>query len=122
MPAFGPMSRRRLATCHPDLQTILSEAIEITDFAILCGHRNEIEQEVVYATGKSRVEFPNSRHNKTPALAVDVAPYPIDWNDTERFHRLAGVFLAVAHRLGIKIEWGGDWSTFVDMPHFQLKE
>jgi peptidoglycan L-alanyl-D-glutamate endopeptidase CwlK len=41
---------------------------------------------------------------------------------------LAGVVTGVAHELGIKIRWGGDWDQdgewkderFVDMPHYEL--
>jgi hypothetical protein len=62
-------------------------------------------------------------------LAVDVAPYPVDWNDKERFYYFAGFVKGVASSLGISIRWGGDWNsdnnlknqTFFDLPHFELK-
>jgi len=59
---------------------------------------------------------------------MDIAPYPIDWKDLERFYVLAGVIMACAHEEGVKIRWGGDWdsdgdyhdSSFIDLPHFEL--
>ncbi|MFW3388401.1 UNVERIFIED_CONTAM: M15 family metallopeptidase, partial [Kocuria sp. CPCC 205274] len=53
--------------------------------------------------------------------AVDLAPYPIDWNDLSRFRKMADVIKNSSDILDIPIEWGGDWKTLVDMPHFQLK-
>jgi hypothetical protein len=63
-----------------------------------------------------------------PSRAVDVAPYPIDWNDFKRFYHFAGIVRAVAHQRGVKIRWGGDWDSdfdfkderFLDLPHFEL--
>lgn len=63
-----------------------------------------------------------------PSNAVDIAPYPIDWNDRERFTYLAGHVKMAAHMLGIKVTWGGDWNNnnevkdnnFDDLPHFEL--
>jgi peptidoglycan L-alanyl-D-glutamate endopeptidase CwlK len=60
------------------------------------------------------------RHNYRPALAADLAPYPLDWNDTARFEALAKVVLACAKRLGVPLTWGGDWKRFKDFPHFEL--
>lgn len=67
-------------------------------------------------------------HNKTPSLAVDVAPWPIDWNDKNRFYHFAGRVQGIAQMFNIKIRWGGDWDSdndlkdqnFYDLPHFEL--
>jgi hypothetical protein len=61
-------------------------------------------------------------------MAVDVAPYPIDWEDTKRFYHFAGFVQATAKQLNIPIIWGGDWNnnnnfkdqTFNDLVHFEL--
>jgi peptidoglycan L-alanyl-D-glutamate endopeptidase CwlK len=55
-----------------------------------------------------------------PSMAIDVAPYPIDWSDFEKFHELAGFIKATAIEHGIHIKWGGDWKSFQDMPHWEL--
>ncbi len=124
MPSFGKKSLDLLATCHPDLQAVLNESIKITDFTVLCGHRDEKEQNEAFAKGFSKVKYPNSKHNSTPSEAVDCAPYPISWDkkDEYRFHYMAGVILTVAKMLHKQIEWGGDWTKFKDLPHFEKKK
>ena len=122
MPEFSSKSQGKLNSCHEKLQVICNEAIKITDFTVLCGHRNEIEQNKVYESGNSEVRWPRSKHNSHPSMAVDIAPYPIDWNDTERFARLAGVMDAIAFKYGVKLKWGGDFESLKDMPHFQIED
>lgn len=127
---FGRASRERLSTCHSSLQEIFNEVIKIIDCSILVGHRGQEEQTQAFISKKSKLAWPNSKHNKTPSLAVDVAPYPIDWNDRGRFYFFAGVVKGVAASKGIKIRWGGDWDgdndfkdqTFDDLVHFELVE
>ena len=55
------------------------------------------------------------------AEAVDIAPYPIDWNDLNRFRKLSEHILKKAKQLNIPITWGGNFKTLVDMPHYELK-
>lgn len=128
MPQFGEISQKRLAECAKPLQDIANEVIKTFDFTILCGHRGELEQTKMLKEGKSTLSYPNSKHNQMPSIAIDVAPYPIDWNDKERFFLLAGLFFATANAKGIVLRWGGDWNcnwnfedqTFDDLPHFEL--
>ena len=120
MANLSKVSLEKLKTCDARLQAICHEAIKTYDFVVLCGHRSEADQEKAFREGHSKVKFPNSKHNVYPSLAVDLAPYPIDWIDLTRFHYLAGVMLAVAASKGIPIEWGGDWKMR-DYPHYQLK-
>lgn len=124
MPVFGKKSIERLAECHPDLQAVLNEAIKITDFTVLCGHRGEKEQNEAFVNGYSKLKYPNSRHNRTPSEAVDCAPYPVSWNpkDECRFHFMAGVILTTAKHLGKSIVWGDSWQSFKDLPHFEIKK
>ena len=120
MPVFSQRSKDKLAECHEDLQTLMNAVIVETDIIILCGHRGEQEQNEAYRTGKSKLMWPNGKHNKLPALAVDVAPYPIDWNNIERFKELAVIIKRIAGELGINVKWGGDWQSFKDYPHWEL--
>jgi len=122
MPRFSRSSEARLSTCHPDLQRVLREAIKVYDFTVLCGHRNEAEQNEAYECGASKLPWPKSRHNTNPSMAVDVAPYPIDWCDREEFHYLAGLLEGVASQLGVRLQWGGRWLSLVDLPHLEIKE
>lgn len=121
MPKFGKRSKKELATAHPDLQRLFNEVIKEYDCAVICGHRDHAAQDKAFADGYSLVKWPNSKHNKVPSLAVDVVPYPIDWNDHARFMSFASNVKKVAKRLKINVEWGGDWKKFVDLPHYQVQ-
>ena len=128
MAKLGKSSEERLNTCHPDLQKVFRRVVEKYDLTITCGTRGEAEQNEAFRTGKSKVQFPKSKHNLTPSLAVDAVPYPIDWNDRSRFYHFAGYVLGIAEGMGIKLRWGGDWDgdfdlkdqKFFDLPHFEL--
>lgn len=128
MPAFSKASQERLATCHPKLQAIMNKVILYVDCMIICGYRNKEDQDKAFREGKSKLMYPHGKHNTMPSNAVDVAPYPLDWNDTHAFARLAGYIQAVADSMGIPIRWGGDWNRngktnderFRDFPHFEL--
>lgn len=128
MPSFGKSSQKKLNTCDIRLQKILNEVIKHYDFSVISGHRGKAEQNQLVNEGKSKLAYPRSKHNTLPSLAVDVAPYPIDWNDTARFYYLAGLITATAHTMGYTIRWGGDWDSdnefsdnrFNDLPHFEI--
>ena len=128
MPRFGKRSKERLATCEKDLQMVFNEVIKYVDCSVLEGHRSKDRQNALYEDGKTKVRYPNGRHNHSPSRAVDVCPYPIDWDDRERFHLFAGFVLGIANQMGIKLRWGGDWNMnfevddnmFDDFPHFEL--
>jgi peptidoglycan L-alanyl-D-glutamate endopeptidase CwlK len=119
---LGTRSRRNLATCHPDIQIVCNDAIRLVDFSVLCGHRGREAQEDAFESGASKLRWPFSRHNGLPATAVDLAPFPIDWNDLDRFADLAACMKWCAALRSISIEWGGEiWlPDFYDGPHFQL--
>ena len=120
MASYSKSSKDKLKTCDPRIIEIMNVVIQIVDVTILCGHRGEMEQNKAFEDGRSNAKYGKSLHNKEPSEAVDVAPYPIDWNDTERFARLAGVVESVAFILGYKIRWGGDFKSICDMPHFEI--
>lgn len=128
MPQFSKLSEQRLSTCDARLQRLLREAIKNVDFTVIYGHRTQEDQDDAFRQGASTLRWPKSKHNKQPSLAVDIAPYPIDWSDTARFARLAGYIERIAEEQGVKIRWGGDWNDnyrtkderLVDMPHIEL--
>ena len=117
----------RLDTCHPVLRRLMLLSIEVSDFTVLCGHRGKAEQAAAYEAGHSKLKWPQSRHNVSPSLAVDIAPYPIDWNDEARFIALAGEVkrawsaMTDAAKGGYDLSWGGDWVSFRDLPHWELR-
>jgi|TARA_R110002124_G_scaffold158212_1_gene325310 peptidoglycan LD-endopeptidase CwlK len=130
MPRFGKRSIGRLQTCDQKLQELFYEVVKHFDCSIIEGNRGEERQNKAFADGKSKVKYPNGKHNKFPSVAVDVAPYPIDWSDRDRFHYFGGFVLGVAKQMGMNIRWGGDWNQdtetkdnkFDDLVHFEIKE
>lgn len=119
MPAFSRRSLEKLETCDRRLYDICSEAIKHYDFAVIWGHRNEEEQNKAYIAGNSPLKFPYSKHNHQPSLAVDLAPWPIDWDNIERFKILGQVTLQSATKFNIPLIWGGNWEK-VDWGHFEV--
>lgn len=136
MANFGSKSKERLMTCESDIQRVLELAIQKYDFVVLCGVRTPQEQFELFKQGRKLVngkwekigstvtnidgKTTKSMHNYIPSKAVDIAPYPIDWNNLDRFKDMAKVVLACAKELGVSLEWGGNWVSFKDFPHFQL--
>lgn len=140
MATFGNKSASRLSTCHEDLQKICNLAIEYYDFSVTEGTRTKATQMKYFKEGKSKLDGINkiSKHQSTPSMAVDIAPYPIKWKGNKsraRFYQLSGyMFLAAeillqAGSISHKLRWGGDWDSdkdfedqsFDDLPHFELK-
>ena len=130
MPRFGRRSKNNLLTCDTRLQKVFDEVIKHVDCSVIEGNRSEERQNRLFKEGKTKVLYPNGRHNASPSRAADVVPYPIDWNDRERFHLFAGFVLGTARSMGINLRWGGDWNQnfevddnqFDDFPHFELKD
>jgi peptidoglycan L-alanyl-D-glutamate endopeptidase CwlK len=105
------------------------------DLLVVCGARSKENQEKAFHEKRSKVQFPNSKHNvdlpKRPfSEAVDLAPHPVDWGEERAFYVLAGAVLQEAIKQGVCLRWGGDWDgdggfddqTFNDLGHFELSE
>ena len=130
MPKFGRASRKNLRTCDIRLRKVFDEVIKHVDCSILEGYRRKERQNKLYDEGKTKVRYPEGRHNNNPSLAVDVARYPIDWDDRERHTLFAGFVIGIANSMGIDLRWGGDWNRnwdtkdnrFDDFPHFEIYE
>lgn len=117
--ALSQKSLDRLSGVHPDLVAVVKRAIEITevDFAVLEGVRSLARQEQLFKAGGSTTM--RSRH--LTGHAVDLGAYvgQIRW-DWPLYDKIALAMKAAAIELQIALEWGGDWKTFKDGPHFQL--
>ena len=143
MASFGKTSMSRLITCERDIQTIFLEVVKEFDCSAISGHRPPEEQFELYKKGRKLVRsewvvddkskivtykdgtIKKSKHNFSPSKALDIVPYPIDWNDIDRMKTLYDVVLRVQERLLAegKIEktltWGGYWK-WRDYPHYQI--
>ena len=115
---LGTRSLQSLSGVHPDMVAVVKKAIEITgvDFTVIEGIRNINRQRELFKAGKSTTM--NSRH--ITGHAVDMVPWPVDWEDLERFEVMAEAMKTAAEELDIPIVWGGDWKSFYDAPHFEL--
>ncbi len=128
MPSFSRRSRHRLRTCDERLQVLFDRVVKDFDCTILQGHRGRVAQNQAFQNGRSRLQWPEGNHNRYPSHAIDVAPWPIDWDDLRRFYFFGGFVLGIASELAIPIRFGGDWDgdedlndqTFNDLVHFEI--
>lgn len=110
MALFSQRSIDRLETCDDRLKIIFYELIKTFDCMILTGHRNQKDQEKYFSMGLSKKDWPESKHNKLPSLAIDACPYPINWKDETRFVVMYCKVKEIADSYGIKIINGGFWN------------
>lgn len=113
-------SNDRLAGVHPDLIRVVRRAIRLTavDFGVTEGRRSKDRQRRLVASGASQTM--NSRH--LTGHAVDLVAYldgTVSW-DWPLYYRIADAMKEAARLEGVPLEWGGDWTSFKDGPHFQL--
>lgn len=128
MPRFSRESEEQLDTLHYDLRRVLREAIKYVDFKVLKGFRGKEEQNEAFRTGASKLPWPRGKHNNFPSDAVDIAPWPIDWDNINRFYFVCGFIIGLAQAMGVTLRYGGDWDrdfeitdqTFNDLGHLEL--
>lgn len=131
---FSGKSEEKLYQCGYGIQAVMRKALAmgIMDFSIIEGHRGEVKQTEYFTSDppRSKVPWPKGNHNSRPSKAVDAVPYidgSLSWN---KLHCcvLAGVVLACAKTLSVKIRWGGNWDMdlepiadqdFQDLVHFE---
>lgn len=113
-------SLRRLEGVNPALVQVVKRAIQITpiDFIVVEGLRTKERQAYLVEKGASKTM--NSRH--LTGDAVDLAPIvdnKVSW-DWKHFYPLAEAVKQAAKEVKVEVEWGGDWTSFKDGPHWQL--
>jgi peptidoglycan LD-endopeptidase CwlK len=117
---LGSRSLSRLEGVHSDLVRVVKKAAAMSslDFTVLEGLRTKARQQQLFQNGATKTM--NSRHLN--GHAVDLAPMiggTVSW-DWPLYHKLAAIVKAAAVAEGVPIEWGGDWRSFKDGPHWQL--
>ena len=155
---LGQRSLAQTKDLHPDLLRVINRAASMArpeeDFTVLEVVRTVEQMYINYGKGRTaaqcqakgvpaRCAQPGeakvtwlsnplmSNHRKRAdgfGRAIDVAPYPIDWNDTSRFDKLANLMFRAASIEGVHIRWGADWDQDgnprergeSDSPHFEL--
>lgn len=134
MRKWGKASKKHYDTLDHRLQVVMDRVLhEVADVSIVCGFRREAEQNDLFDLGRSRVRFPNSKHNHYPSVAVDFQPYPMPQLDNELWAALAyiaGRAIQIGIEEGIALRWGGDWdrdgdltdNRFDDLFHLEIME
>jgi len=118
--ALGARSLERLNGVHPDLVAVVKRAIALTeiDFTVTEGLRTRERQAQLVKAGASQTM--KSRH--ITGHAVDLAALiggEVRW-DWPLYAKLATAMKAAALQINVPLEWGGDWKSLKDGPHFQL--
>ena len=141
----------RLVGVDERLQRVVKRAIELSkqDFMVLEGVRTRQQCMINYGKGRTiaqcvakgvpaRYANPNaakvtwlnnpfaSKH--VSGKAVDLVPYPVDWDDLKKFDTIAQAMLQAAKELGVPVRWGADWDGDgkprergeSDSPHFEI--
>lgn len=117
---FSQRSENNLKGVNPALVQVVRRALELSpvDFGVTEGLRTVERQKELVAKGASQTM--NSRH--ITGHAIDVFAYPTvsgSW-EWKYYEQIATAFKQAAKDIGVPIEWGGDWKTLKDGPHFQL--
>lgn len=146
---LSSLSLSKLEKVHPKLVEVMKLAITNSpyDFKITQGVRTSAEQYALYCQGRTILKdkkgnklgivtncdgiTKKSNHqakNDGFGYAVDIAiinpnnSKEIIWSDISMYTKVANHIKAIAKEQNIKIEWGGDWKSFKDYPHFELKK
>lgn len=155
---YGSRSLEAIDTVDPHLRLVFETLLPHFDHSVLVGERTRADQDAAVAGGKSKTPWPTSGHNNPcracrgagcgfcrstgevvevrdklfprGARALDVMPYPLDWDDFARIRYFAGWVMATARSVGVELVWGGDWDgdtnlgdqTFNDLVHFELSD
>lgn len=130
---WGDGSLRVRAQLVPVLKKIVDEMLQHMDLTLISGYRSKEEQDELFREGKSQLQWPQSKHNRYPAIAVDIQPYPYPQDERELWAALgfmAGLSTIIAEKYGVTIRWGGDWdmdgdvtdNDFDDLFHLEIVE
>ncbi len=113
---FSRASLSHLHTCSPKLIGVANEAIKYVDFSVIEGYRSVDRQYELYKQGMTQIDGigTKGKHNRSPAEAFDLLPYPYVvngvniWKDSFRSTLFAGRVLQIADCMGVKLRWGGE--------------
>ena len=128
---FDDRTERNLATTHPEAQDVfrpfLRRAIAIAasmgvEAKVICGLRDRAAQEQAFRSGASRAHYGSSWHNY--GMAVDLGTFRGGrYLDADEPRLADTVYQAIGAVVGeYGIEWGGNWTSFKDGPHFQVDQ
>ena len=130
---LGAKSMSRLDGVDIRMVAVVKRAIQLSevDFSVLEGLRSKSRQAELYAQGRTapgKIVTWTMTSKHVVGTAVDLVPYPLDWNDLKKFDAIAKAMFAAAKELNVNIRWGADWNQNgkvrekgeTDSPHFEL--
>ena len=130
---LGKTSLARLQGVDETLVNVVKRAIEISevDFTVLEGVRTLERQRELYAHGRTapgKIVTWTMKSRHIEGKAVDLVPYPLDWNDLEKFNKIKDAMFKAAKEQDVNLRWGADWDQDghyrekgeTDSPHFEI--
>lgn len=130
---LGKTSLARLKGVDETLVNVVKRAIEISevDFTVLEGVRTLERQRELYAQGRTapgKIVTWTMKSRHIEGKAVDLVPYPLDWNDLDKFNKIKDAMFQAAKELDVNLRWGADWDGDgnyrekgeYDSPHFEI--
>ena len=130
---LGKTSLARLKGVDETLVNVVKRAIEISevDFTVMEGVRTLERQRELYAQGRTapgKIVTWTMKSRHIEGKAVDLVPYPLDWNDLEKFNKIKDAMFQAARELDVNLRWGADWDGDgkyrekgeYDSPHFEI--
>jgi len=137
--SLSARSLKNLEGVNPKLVAVVKRAIQITeqDFVVIEGVRTQARQDELWAQGRTKPgqivtwtkdASSHGIHKDGYGRAVDICPYPVDWNDLKKFDAIADAMFAASAELDVPLRWGADWNMNgkprergeSDSPHFEL--
>lgn len=115
MRTWGEKSQAVVDTLDDQLEIVVTRIRdEVCDVSLLEGHRDQAKQNEYYYGDpqRSKLPWPEGKHNAYPSLAVDLQPYPRPQCTQvlrETLAYIAGAAVAIGREEGVTIRWGGDW-------------
>lgn len=133
-------SKKNLSSCNPEIKDVVHHVLKFIDVGVAEGHRGKERQNSLFQKKKTKVHWPNSKHNTLPSDAIDLVVFVkdfgyIDENSAPKKYRqyygfLAGIINAYCFEKNYNIRWGGDWNSnadfnepsqnFDDLVHFEI--
>ena len=130
---LGKTSLARLQGVDEMLVNVVKRAIEISevDFTVMEGVRTLERQRELYAQGRTapgKIVTWTMKSRHIEGKAVDLVPYPLDWNDLDKFNKIKDAMFQAARELDVNLRWGADWNSNgeyrekgeYDSPHFEI--
>jgi peptidoglycan L-alanyl-D-glutamate endopeptidase CwlK len=104
----------------------MERVVEVRDISIICGIRNRVDQNQMFDEGKSKLRWPDGKHNVEDATelsdAVDIVPWPEQYSDSMTMIHVAGIVMGIAAEMNMQIRWGGDWNRNADLNDQEFKD